>query len=311
MVSFLYSKCEACGLESMKSNKVHSLPPDIESGGEEEKSNGNGLVRVHRRSGIMNLIDFVRRLDIRRQHHHRKVVDLTQTINAAEMFEIESGARQRSQRGLFGVELSQFQWRYIAPLMAWILWILIGTLFYCYSDGLGWELGFFESLNIGWSVGWVLPPRHSYEADALSTAFSLLHTVVGMLFMGLGVLFIANELESGNSGRGAHLRVGDLGRAAGQHSALLNLQTWCQREHRKVKICALFIAWVVVGCIWFWLSFRQGFLPSADYTVSTLAGAGYKGIPKNAPSYQYVLCALYGAVAIPLTRISEGMKLCL
>lgn len=262
-------------------------------------------IRNGRRSGIMSVMDFVRRHGLLRQFHHRKVVDLTQSVNAAEMSEIERSVKNKKKSLLSN--LCGLRGRSVVPLVMWLLWILVGTLFYSYCDGLGWAFGFFQSINIGWSVGWVLPPHHAYEANTLSTIFSLLHTIVGMLFLSLGVLFIASELGSGN--RGEALQRGTQGQTKASSTGkdrIAECQASLQKVLPKIKLNIFFMGWFIVGCGWFWISFQAGFLSSSDYTLSTVAGAGYKGIPEDSRRYQYVFSAFFAAIAIPLTRISEG-----
>jgi len=42
---------------------------------------------------------------------------------------------------------------YFKPFVAWILWITIGTIFYCYQGNLGWSKGFYMAVNVGYSIG--------------------------------------------------------------------------------------------------------------------------------------------------------------
>jgi hypothetical protein len=249
---------------------------------------GSWVVRVGRRSGIMDMMDFMRRHRVKRQHHHRAVVDLTHSINAAEMAALErgegrgvsecvsegvsEGVRGGVHKGIhkgrgegihknkgMGVSVGEcvsegvgvgsvcevssgsrsrvwerlrlrlldcvsecvsdmrdmyMYWKQCklplvaVAVVAVILWMCVGTLFYALHDDLGWCLGFFHSLNIGWSVGWVLPPEYSYmytheheDSDSeVSTVFSMVHTLVGVLFSGIVVVYIAKELGSGHKG---------------------------------------------------------------------------------------------------------------
>jgi len=42
---------------------------------------------------------------------------------------------------------------YFKPLLAWIIWIISGTVFYCYQGELGWSKGFYMAVNVGYSIG--------------------------------------------------------------------------------------------------------------------------------------------------------------
>ena len=241
------------------------------------------------------------------------------------------------------------------PLLAWTLWVAVGTVFFSCYDHLGWALGFFQSMNIGWSVGWVLPQEAQYDANAISVIFSLVHTLVGVLFSGFAVLYIAKELDSGNrgwafqgsaaGGGGSIAGTGASNKEAAEQAGstgrqLTGVQVWQQSVYRcrvrcqailptiaKNSMYVVLTGWFLVGWGWYWLSFHppgagvgrgQGALAAADYALSTLAGAGYKGIPGSDTAsdtasssdsvrrVQFVLSALYAAVAIPLMRISEG-----
>ena len=42
---------------------------------------------------------------------------------------------------------------YFKPLIAWMMWIITGTLFYSYDGELGWSKGFYMAVNVGYSIG--------------------------------------------------------------------------------------------------------------------------------------------------------------
>lgn len=42
---------------------------------------------------------------------------------------------------------------YFKPLIAWILWIITGTIFYSSNGELGWSKGFYMAVNVGYSIG--------------------------------------------------------------------------------------------------------------------------------------------------------------
>ena len=123
-------------------NKVHNIAPpesvvvrEYEEKEGQSGSNEHVSVRVGRRSGIMNLIDFVRRHQIKRHHHHRKIVDLTQSVNAAEMAVIESKAKASSQNS-DGSSDSGYRYRYRSGYVC-------GGWEECIQCCHGWETHFF------------------------------------------------------------------------------------------------------------------------------------------------------------------------
>jgi uncharacterized membrane protein len=66
------------------------------------------------------------------------------------------------------------------PLFMWFIWLLIGMCFYAQYSGLGWIYGLYMSVNIGWSIAWVMPPVDvaNFE-DTGFKLFSMVHTSIG------------------------------------------------------------------------------------------------------------------------------------
>ena len=282
---------ESCAADS------HSTEEKRESEGVEDEK--TSAVRVGRRSAIMNVMDFFRRHGVRRLHNHRKVIDLTTTVNAAEMASIENSFVFE----IPGLLSQKLRFIYIVVLL-WVIWVLMGSAFYGVHDKLGWSFGFYQSLSIGWGIGWVLPPHKQYQEEVLSKVFSLFHIVVGLLFSGFVVLYIANEMESNNNGWKLQLDI-----RKNVSSTRLESRNWlarCSLLLSRFKVFFFFSVWVLLGFFWYSFSFISNQKYGADYTISTMAGAGYRTIPDNAQSYQFVVSALYVAIAIPLTRVAEG-----
>ena len=79
-----------------------------------------------------------------------------------------------------------------------MIWLLIGTIFYTLHDGLAWSKGFYRSVDAGWSMGWRKPDY--FKGDAISKMYTVFHSTLGVVFMGVVIMYIAKRMaESGTS----------------------------------------------------------------------------------------------------------------
>ena len=82
---------------------------------------------------------------------------------------------------------------YLKPILAWIIWLLVGTAFYANYDEFGWGKGFYMSVNVGYSIGRYILSKLQYfivtrfdvgwgdleEPKIMSKLFSTIYILVG------------------------------------------------------------------------------------------------------------------------------------
>lgn len=179
----------------------------------------------------------------------------------------------------------------------------MGTVFYVCHDGYDWMIGFYISVNIGNGIGWGAPfdtPRHN---DAWSKIFSSLHVTIGQIFVGISVLYIAEQLmEAKESWIISVLQ---------KKSYQLSLKPWWFRVLKKLtemKIVILLILWIGIGII-FGATAIDGWNvgDGADFVLSTLAKCGYRKIPNSSAPWKFFFVGIYSFLGIPLTVITLGI----
>lgn len=79
-------------------------------------------------------------------------------ISAADVIELQKSASQRkkklcieflTQRATFIAWYSSNALFYVFNILIRLVWMMVGTLFYCYHDDFGWQDGFFQCVNVG------------------------------------------------------------------------------------------------------------------------------------------------------------------
>lgn len=80
------------------------------------------------------------------------------------------------------------------PIWSWLVWILTGTLFYSQYEELPLYVAIYESTSVGWAIGWSLPVERG--DGIVSMLFSSAHNCIGVVFVGLSAIYIAQELAN-------------------------------------------------------------------------------------------------------------------
>ena len=282
----------------------HNNPPHVE------------VVPVHRRSGIMNMLNFMEKYNLNRTDQKRQAVtDLGQTVSAADIARIEELIRSQNRnktKDFFFAFMKKIRY-----LLAFCIWIFLGSVFYSLHDHMGWNLGIYQSLSIGFSLGWSLPPEtiveHSQTSRVItSKLFTLFHNFIGVLFSGLAVIYIANDLLHQQKSWILQSTVRKKIEATSKANWFWgNIIAFGTHHLPKIRVFISFFFVAAVGTLWSFFSFNHrrewDFPHSCVFSFSTLSSAGYVTIPDSSQPFQFVICAIYAAVGVPLMTISLGL----
>lgn len=167
--------------------------------------------------------------------------------------------------------------------------------------------GLYMSVNVGWSIGWSIPKEFTYN-DAASKLFSAIHTSIGVVFVGITVMYMARKMtENKGNWMAEVLREQQLQVAAATEGYGDDIAALFTYYMPKYKAIALFVLLAVSGFVFFWFVINEfDGTDSIDFVLSTLSGAGYVSIPEDSPKWLYVFVALYTAVGVPATAIAVG-----
>jgi len=227
------------------------------------------------------------------QRRHRRGAT-GDNMTAADQLELENTIKE----SILSIILSKS-----VPLCAGFIWIFLGTLFYNYYAGYGWMIGFYMSVNIGCGVGWSPPFLTENETDAFSKVFSSIHVTIGQIFVGIAVIYIAEQFMQDKESWMIQI----LQKKNNQETTKPWYHTYLKKLSR-FKILFLLLIWVMIGvtfastCIENW-----GVAEAFDFVLATLAKGGFRRIPNHSEDWKFLFVAFYTFFGIPLTIISLGM----
>jgi len=195
------------------------------------------------------------------------------------------------------------------PVISWAIWLLVGSLYYAYADNFGLIYGFYQSVNIGWSMGWVTPIEPSGYLSVGSLLFSTIHTSIGVMFTGIAVIYIAKQAtESKDSWMMEVVKQDKLIDAANTEGIWDDIVAAVESYSSKYKIILFWILWGVGGVV-FGANSVDGWDTSIalDFVLSSLSGGGYLSLPLGSSKWKYFFTALYTGIGMPITSISIGL----
>jgi hypothetical protein len=201
----------------------------------------------------------------------------------------------------------------------------LGTLFYRLYDEHGWDHALYIAVDTGtqpftwvvhtvtaiagWSYAWKLDHRDiKVFTTNGSKIFTSFHTVIGVVFLVGIVLLMAEELSKRKEKWLVDItrkKEFDQGMQAG--ISLPVVWKFCAYHLPRYRIVGMFLVWGVIGLIWSYVTIeRWTIAEAANFTISTITGAGYMPIPDGSPSSVYVFVAIYASIGFPLTTTALG-----
>ena len=282
----------------------------------EDQQNQQQQPERKRRSGFMNLMNFMTKYNFSRRDQKRKAVfDLGDSVTAADIVRLEKQVRsQNENKTIELIESFITKCRYIIAIA---MWIILGSIFYAYHDDMEWSLGVYQSLSIGFSMGWNLPPDVVANHDSnyrtfISKFFTFLHNIIGVMFAGLAVIYIANDLLNQKKDWILQSDATKKIEEKSKRSWLWgNVVAYFTYHLPKIRFLIVFLIVAIGGTLWSYYSFQHTddwtFPSACAFSFSTLSSAGYRTIPDSAESFQFIICAVYAAIGVPLMTISLGL----
>jgi hypothetical protein len=142
----------------------------------------------------------------------------------------------------------------------------------------------------------------------MSKFFTIYHTSIGVLFAGVTVLFIAQEVGKNKDNWIMQIiKVKELDAAAETEGFWDSVVGHMKVHFPTLRIIALFIVWFAFGLLWFpFTNSDYTVAKNVDFMLSTLTTGGYMAIPSSVGGYQLVVTALYANFGVPLLSIAMG-----
>jgi hypothetical protein len=174
----------------------------------------------------------------------------------------------------------------LQPFIAWLVWLLVGTIFYANVDFNGnYYKGFYFSVNVGYSIGWGV--LHEYHQS--SKVFSIFFLFIGAVAISRWLAYLISTAIYDKENAFENL---DLHR---------NIELNCKLTGRLKTICVfitihwgkLFIVYVWVlfltfGAIFSCLTIGWSATDGVYYSISSMSTGGLNGIPVDSPDYLFL-----------------------
>lgn len=165
------------------------------------------------------------------------------------------------------------------------------------------------SVDVGWSIGWTMDGLSDYDSS-ISKLFTIYHTSIGVLFAGVTVLYIAQELGKNKDNWIMQIiKIRELDAAAESEGYWDRLVGLIKVHFPKLKMFIAFLGWIVFGLLWYpSTNSEYSVEKNLDWLASTLTAGGYLALPSSVAAYQLVVTALYTHIGVPLLSITLGNK---
>lgn len=166
-------------------------------------------------------------------------------------------------------------------------------------------------MDIGLSVSWaVLPDAHEDFYSVNSKLFSLLHLTIGVIFAGVFIMYIEQEMikEKGDwMIQAVHRSI--LTEDTSESSMGRRIHAYLSLHFPRFKLVLVCILVLIFGITWFsqtiigWDAFY-----ALDFVVAAVTGSGYRSLPLQTPPWQYVITATFAGAGGPFVSITIGIE---
>lgn len=199
------------------------------------------------------------------------------------------------------IEMKGYLW---CLILMWVIWLFIGTAFYALYDDFGWAVGFYMSVNVGYSIGW----GDLIERDDVSMFFSTVYVIVGASVMsGCLAYFIESIIRKNEKWYVKVLKKepsGNLSESNGKYSEFKNYLY--SLNTGRMRSFLLFSVYILFGTTWSCSVIGWSFMSGLYFAVSSLSTGGLNPIPLHSPDWYYLIVGLYACTGIPVMGIAVG-----
>lgn len=188
--------------------------------------------------------------------------------------------------------------------LMWVIWLIVGTVFYCLRLNLTVSKGFYQSVNVGYSVGWGDISEIASEVQLFST----IYVCVGASFVGAGLGFFAEGVVADVDNwyvNAQQQALYDL-RQERTRSWIMATVFWFAFHWEKVRAILLWLVFIIVGTAVACDVNDWPFITGLYFSTSSLSTGGLVALPTDAEDWTYGMLGLYGAIGIPLMAIAMG-----
>lgn len=188
---------------------------------------------------------------------------------------------------------------YSKPLVIWVIWLCVGTIFYSHYYNFGWSKGFYMSINVGYSIGW------GYPKDNLKGAiFSIFYLLLGASFVAAALGSFARQVIATEK-QWYHRMAVDYDHILSEKK-IHPIKLWWKLNYDKTYPFILWIFWVLLLVMYTMISIKWDFVAALYHAISSYSTGGLWAIPENSSDRDYVIVGFFTALGVPLMAYSMG-----
>lgn len=191
-------------------------------------------------------------------------------------------------------------------LVLWFFWLLIGSFFYAYApkSNLGIHKGFFQALNIGYSIGYGFPVEQNTNNYLL---FSTWYVLVGASFVGAALGFFAEKISKDSETWFTRLekqkRI-ENGLKARETYLVATVTAWLRYCSSALKALSVWLAFILAMITYSMVTIKWSFQEALYFAVSSLSTGGHWSIPNNSPDWLFSLTGLFLMFGVPVMAVA-------
>jgi hypothetical protein len=188
--------------------------------------------------------------------------------------------------------------------VAWILWLLMGTLFYANFNFEGnYAKGFYYSVNVGYSIGWGVLNDNSTACKA----FSVVYILIGAIFVSRWLVYLIEKTVEESNDSAAHKIIADnIRRTSKLKGILLELFIYIVINNSKLFVIYIWFLFVIFGTLSSCYIIGWSMIDGLYFSISSMSTGGLWGIPYSSPDYVFALVGLFASIGVPVMGMAMG-----
>jgi len=198
-----------------------------------------------------------------------------------------------------------------APLLVWILWLLIGTIFYGHVDfNKNYYKGFYYSVNVGYSIGWGVLG----EFNQGSYVFSIAYLLVGATLISGSLVYLIESIVSTNEMWFQKINTSDINKNSSdykvdiitENSYFKKVKTYISNNTYQTTMIVIWLIWILFGTIWSCYVIEWTIIEGIYFSLSSLSTGGLHGIPYDSANWVFLITGLYACTGVPIMAMAMG-----
>jgi hypothetical protein len=188
-------------------------------------------------------------------------------------------------------------------LLLWVVWLLVGTLWYGYANysDLGMVKGFYMAVNIGYSIGFGYPaePHTDYHW------FSSIYVIMGASFVAVALGFLADKIGEDHDNWFVNMVQQQRYEEAMRKGSFTDkLKESFVQNAASLRAVGLWIVWIGAMILYSMVEIGWTFTEAQYFAISTCSTGGHWSIPEDSPTWMFGLTGFFAALGVPIMGVA-------